>query len=105
MGLPFLSSRVCVSTDNLPSSFTLTLQQFLTLMTNINVATATKLDLLIADTQGQIKYTVLKPSKRGVKALSGKRAWANAAPKGSFMHGSVEGTPGVTSNNKCNKVM
>ena len=105
MGLPFLSSRVCVSTDTFPSSFTLTLRSFLTLMTNINVATATKLDLLIADTQGQIKYTVLKPSKRGVKALSGKRAWANAAPKGSFMHGSVEGTPGVTSNNKCNKVM
>ena len=105
MGLPFLSSRVCVSTDSLPSSFTLTLQQFLTLMTNIDISKASKLDLLIADTQGQIKYTVLKPSKRGVKSLSGKRAWANAAPKGSFMHGSVEGTPGVTSNNKCNKVM
>jgi len=74
-------------------------------MTEINVATATKLDLLVADTQGKIKYTVLKPSKRGLKALSGKRAWCNAAPKGSFMHGSVAGTPGVTHNNKCNQVM
>ena len=74
-------------------------------MTNIDISKASKLDLLVADVQGQIKYTVLKPSKRGVKALSGKRAWANAAPKGSFMHGSVEGTPGVVSNNKCNKVM
>ena len=70
-----------------------------------NVATASRLDLELADTRGQIKYTVLKPSKRGVKALSGKRAWSNAAPKGSFMHGSVAGTPGVTNNNKCNQVM
>ena len=68
MGLPFLSSRVCVSTDNLPSSFTLTLQQFLTLMTNINVATATRLDLEIADTQGRIKYTVL-PTRKPRKSL------------------------------------
>jgi hypothetical protein len=70
-----------------------------------NIATASRLDLEIADTQGKIKYTRLKPSKRGVKALSGKRAWCNAAPKGSFMHGSVAGTPGVTNNNKCNQVM
>jgi len=74
-------------------------------MTISELGSATKLDLLVADTQGQIKYTVLKPSKRGVKALSGKRAWSNAAPKGSFMHGSVAGTPGVTNNNKCNQVM
>ena len=50
----------------------------LTLMTISELGSATKLDLLVADTQGQIKYTVLKPSKRGVKALSGKRAWSNA---------------------------
>ena len=74
-------------------------------MTISELGSATKLDLLVADTQGQIKYTVLKPSKRGLKALSGKRAWCNAAPKGSFMHGSVTGTPGVTNNNKCNQVM
>ena len=36
-------------------------------MTNINVATATKLDLLIADTQGQIKYTVL-PTRKARKS-------------------------------------
>ena len=74
-------------------------------MNGINVAKATKLDLAIADAQGKINYVQLKPSKRGLKALSGKRAWSNAAPKGSFMHGSVAGTPGVVSNNKCNKVM
>jgi hypothetical protein len=70
-------------------------------MTNINVATATKLDLLIADTQGIITYTVLKPSKRGVKALTGQRAWANAAPKGAFLHGAIEDASAVTKNNKC----
>ena len=67
MGLPFLSSRVCVSTDNLPSSFTLTLRSFLTLMTNIDISKASKLDLLIADTQGQIKYTVL-PTRKARKS-------------------------------------
>ena len=67
MGLPFLSSRVCVSTDSLPSSFTLTLRQFLTLMTNIDISKASKLDLLIADTQGQIKYTVL-PTRKARKS-------------------------------------
>ena len=58
-------------------------------MTISELGSATKLDLLVADTQGQIKYTVLKPSKRGVKVPLSKRAWSNAAPKGSFMHGSV----------------
>lgn len=33
----------------------------------INVATATKLDLLIADTQGSIKYTVL-PTRKARKS-------------------------------------
>jgi len=36
-------------------------------MTNIDIATATKLDLLIADTQGQIKYTVL-PTRKARKS-------------------------------------
>jgi len=42
------------------------------LMGNINVATASKLDLLIADTQGQIKYTVLptKAPKRSLLVMS-----------------------------------
>jgi hypothetical protein len=74
-------------------------------MTNIDIATATKLDLLIADTQGQLKYTVLKPSRRGVKALTGQRAWANAAPKGSFMHGAIADAAAVTKNNKCSKAV
>jgi hypothetical protein len=71
----------------------------------LDIKNATKLDLLIADTQGQIKYTVLRPSRRGVKSFTGKRAWSNAAPKGSFMHGSVAGTPGVVGNNKCHKAV
>ena len=71
----------------------------------INVATASKLDLLIADTQGQIKYTVLKPSRRGVRALTGKRAWANAAPKGAFLHGAISDASAVTKNNKCSKAV
>ena len=37
-------------------------------MTNINVATATRLDLEIADTQGRIKYTVL-PTKAPKRSL------------------------------------
>ena len=69
----------------------------------LNIATATKLDLLIADTQGNIKYTVLKPSRRGVKALTGQRAWANAAPKGAFLHGAISDAAAVTKNNKCSK--
>jgi hypothetical protein len=69
----------------------------------INAATATKMDLLIADIQGSIKYTVLKPSRRGVKALSGKRAWANAAPKGAFLHGAISDASAVTHNNTCSK--
>jgi hypothetical protein len=36
-------------------------------MTNIDIATATKLDLLIADTQGQLKYTVL-PTRKARKS-------------------------------------
>lgn len=36
-------------------------------MTNIDIATASKLDLLIADTQGQIKYTVL-PTRKAKKS-------------------------------------
>jgi hypothetical protein len=71
----------------------------------LNVATATKLDLLIADTRGEIRYTVLRPSRRGVKALTGKRAWANAAPKGAFQHGSVPGAAAVRSGSKCSKAV
>jgi len=69
------------------------------------LASASSLDLLIADTQGQIRYTVLKPSRRGVKALTGQRAWANAAPKGSFMHGAIADASAVTKNNKCSKAV
>jgi hypothetical protein len=69
----------------------------------LNIATATKLDLLVADIQGSITYTVLKPSRRGVKSLTGQRLWANAAPKGSFMHGAIEDASAVTKNNKCSK--
>ena len=36
-------------------------------MTNINFATATKLDLLVADIQGEIKYTVL-PTRKARKS-------------------------------------
>lgn len=71
----------------------------------LNVATATKLDLLIADARGEVTYTVLRPSRRGVKALTGKRAWANAAPKGAFQHGSVPGAAAVRSGNKCSKAV
>jgi len=66
-------------------------------------ATLDRIDLVIADIQGKIKYTVLKPSKRGIKSLTGKRAWSNAAPKGSFMHAPTS-APGVTQNNKCHKI-
>ena len=72
-------------------------------MSTIDIAKASKLDLLVADIQGEIKYTVLKPSKRGVKALTGQRAWANAAPKGAFLHGAIEDAAAVTKNNKCSK--
>ena len=71
----------------------------------INAATASKLDLLVADVQGQIKYTVLKPSRRGVKALTGQRAWANAAPKGAFLHGAIADASAVTNNNQCSKAV
>lgn len=37
-------------------------------MTNIDISKASKLDLLIADTQGQIKYTVL-PTRKPRKSL------------------------------------
>jgi hypothetical protein len=67
----------------------------------MNIATATKLDLMIADVQGSITYTVLKPSRRGVKSLSGQRLWANAAPKGAFLHGAISEASAVTNNNKC----
>lgn len=69
----------------------------------LNIATATKLDLLIADTQGSIIYTVLKPSRRGLKSLTGMSAWANAAPKGAFLHGAISDASAVTKNNKCSK--
>ena len=36
-------------------------------MSTIDIATASKLDLLIADTQGQIKYTVL-PTRKARKS-------------------------------------
>ena len=52
-----------------------------------------------------VKVTVLRPSRRGVKALSGKRGWANAAPKGAFQHGSVPGAASVRSGNKCSKAI
>lgn len=52
-----------------------------------------------------VKITVLRPSRRGVKALTGKRGWANAAPKGAFQHGSVPGAASVRSGNKCSKAM
>jgi len=68
-------------------------------------ANASRLDLLLADVRGEITYTVLRPSKRGVKALTGQRAWANAAPKGAFQHGSVPGAASVRSGNKCSKTM
>ena len=37
-------------------------------MTNIDIASATRLDLMIADTRGQIKYTVL-PTRKPRKSL------------------------------------
>lgn len=37
-------------------------------MNGINIATATKLDLVIADTRGQIKYTLL-PTHKPRKSL------------------------------------
>ena len=52
-----------------------------------------------------VKVTVLRPSRRGVKALTGKRGWANAAPKGAFQHGSVPGAASVRSGNKCSKAI
>jgi hypothetical protein len=52
-----------------------------------------------------VKITVLRPSRRGVKTLTGKRAWANAAPKGAFQHGSVPGADSVRSGNKCSKAV
>jgi hypothetical protein len=67
----------------------------------MNIATATKLDLMIADVQGIITYTVLKPSRRGVKSMTGQRLWANAAPKGGFLHGAISEASAVTNNNKC----
>jgi len=48
---------------------------------------------------------VLRPSKRGLKAFTGQRAWANAAPKGAFQHGSVPGAESVRSGNKCSKAI
>ena len=52
-----------------------------------------------------VKITVLRPSRRGVKALSGKRGWAASAPKGAFQHGSVPGAASVRSGSKCSKAM
>ena len=52
-----------------------------------------------------VKVTVLRPSRRGVKALSGKRGWAPSAPKGAFQHGSVPGAASVRSGNKCSKAI
>ena len=54
-------------------------------------ATQNLLDIATAlQAEGKtVKVTVLRPSRRGVKALSGKRGWAAAAPKGAFQHGSA----------------
>ena len=49
-----------------PDSFILTVLYSFTLMT-LNVATATKLDLLVADIQGEITYTVL-PTRKARKS-------------------------------------
>lgn len=63
----------------------------------LNVATATRLDLVIADARGEIKYTKM-PSTIGRRRKSA--AWSASAPKGAFQHGSVPGAGSVTSGNK-----
>ena len=70
-------------------------------------ATQNLLDIATAlQSEGKtVKVTVLRPSRRGVKALTGKRGWAAAAPKGDFQHGSVPGAASVRSGSKCSKAM
>jgi len=71
-------------------------------MTEINVATATKLDLMIADTQGKIKYTVLPPRKarksellmsrtNGVRTNTNRRGQAYSGHAVNAQHAVTEG--------------
>ena len=67
----------------------------------MNLTTASKLDLLIAEAQGKVKVTRLPISHKGAKSAS--RSWAPAAPKGSFLHGAISDAAAVTNNNKASK--
>ena len=72
-------------------------------MNNLNLATATRLDLEIWDTQNKIKYIKLPTSNKGVTAA--RRSWNNAAPKGAFMHSAINNLGGKKTGNKCSKAV
>ena len=72
-------------------------------MDNLNLATATRLDLEIWDTQNKIKYIKLPTSNKGVTMA--RRSWNNAAPKGAFMHCAIDKLGGKTTGNKCSKAV
>ena len=72
-------------------------------MNNLNLATATRLELEILERENKIKYIKLPTSNKGVTAA--RRAWNNAAPKGAFMHCAIDKLGGKTTGNKCSKAV
>lgn len=66
-------------------------------MTITELATASSLDITLADIRGEVVYTKLpSTAKRRRKSAS----WGASAPKGSFLHSAVPGAASVTSGQK-----
>ena len=72
-------------------------------MNNLNLATATRLELEILERENKIKYIKLPTSNKGVTMA--RRSWNNAAPKGAFMHCAIDKLGGKTTGNKCSKAV
>lgn len=66
-------------------------------MTITELATASSLDIILADIRGEVTYTKLPSTmKRKRKSAS----WAASAPKGSFLHNAVPGAASIASGQK-----
>ena len=72
-----------------------------TLMTITELATASSLDIILADIRGEVVYTKLpSATKRRRKSVS----WSAAAPKGAFLHNAVPGASAVASGQKASVI-
>lgn len=66
-------------------------------MTISELATASSLDIILADIRGEVTYTKLpSTAKRRRKSAN----WSAAAPKGAFLHNAVPGAASVASGQK-----